>query len=60
MELGKEIKMLKYIIWNGEKHEVPSMEILQEWIIDSVCETPDGDMVEHDHPDSWFMLLGLI
>ena len=52
--------MLKYIIWNGEKHEVPSMEILQEWIIDSVCETPDGDMVEHDHPDSWFMLLGLI
>ena len=52
--------MPEHITWNGEKYKVPSMEILHEWLFDSVCETPDGGIVEHDHPDSWFMLLGLI
>ena len=52
--------MTEHITWNGEKYEVPSIEKLEEWVLDTVCETPDGDMVEQDHPDSWFMLLGLI
>ena len=48
------------ITWKGEEYEVPSMEQLEEWVCDSVCETPDGEIVEHDHPDSWIFLLGLI
>ena len=52
--------MPDWIIWKGDQYETPSMEQLQEWVFDSVCETPDGDTVEPDHPDSWLSLLGLI
>ncbi len=48
------------IEWRGQVYDVPDMDTLGEWFMDSVCETPDGDTVEHDHPDSWFYLLGLI
>jgi len=53
-------KLPKTIIWNGQKYEVPDMDQIEEWVWDSVCETPDGDIVEPDHPDSWLSLLGLI
>lgn len=49
----------EFIIWNGDRYTVPGMDALEAWIIDTVCETPDGDIVEPDHPDSWLCLLGL-
>jgi len=48
------------ITWRGEIYNEPSIEALQEWVSDSVCETPDGETVEPDHPDSWLSILGLI
>jgi hypothetical protein len=46
--------------WNGKWHEVPSMAAFHEWTMDSVCPTPDGDVVEPDHEDSWLRLAGLV
>ena len=46
--------------WQGEEYEVPDLPQLHEWVWDSVCETPDGETVEHDHPDSWLRLLGFV
>lgn len=43
----------------------PSMDQLEEWVFDSVCEATDGCDVEpdgkcpHGHP-SWLLALGLI
>ncbi len=48
------------IVWRGESYPVPSMRELERWVYDSVCETPEGDRVEPDHPDSWLSILGLI
>ena len=48
------------ITFKGETYAVPSMEQIEEWVFDSVCETPEGDCVEPDHPDSWLSLLRLI
>lgn len=48
------------ITWRGMEYDVPSLDELGEYVIDSVCPTPDGDEVEPDHPDSWLSLLGLI
>ena len=53
-------KLPKTIVWRGQVYEVPSMDEIEAWIYDSVCETPDGDRVEPDHPDSWLYLLGFI
>tara|TARA_R100000808_G_scaffold24765_1_gene58166 strand:- start:4729 stop:4890 length:162 start_codon:yes stop_codon:yes gene_type:complete len=50
----------KVITWQGREFMTPDMEQIEEWVWDSVCETPDGDPVEPDHPDSWLRLLGLI
>lgn len=50
----------KTINWNGCIFDVPSMSEIEGWVVDSVCETPDGDCVEPDHPDSWLSLLGII
>ncbi len=50
----------KSIVFKGTDYEVPSMEQIGAWVIDSVCETPEGECVEPDHPDSWLSLLGLI
>lgn len=46
--------------WRGEWHETPTMDQLSEWCFDSVCETPDGETVEPDHPESWLSILGMI
>ena len=48
------------ITWRGDVYEVPSMAELESMVFDSVCETPDGETVEPDHPDSWLSILGLI
>jgi hypothetical protein len=40
--------------------ETPSIDLLEEWQSDCVCETPTGEMVEPDHPRSWLFILGLI
>jgi hypothetical protein len=45
--------------------EVPAQGQLEEWVLDSVCETPDECLVEPDgrcedgYP-SWLMILGLV
>tara|TARA_Y100000034_G_scaffold115019_1_gene151762 strand:- start:487 stop:660 length:174 start_codon:yes stop_codon:yes gene_type:complete len=49
-----------HITWKGEKYEVPCFEQIEEWVYDSVVETPDGSRVEPDHEDSWLVLLGLL
>lgn len=48
------------IYWKNVTYEVPDMDQLEEWFYDSDCETPAGDIVEPDHPDSWLSLLHLI
>lgn len=49
------------IIWNGQEYEIPSdAEIEDMCLWDNVAETPDGRIVEPDHPDSWPRILGLI
>ncbi len=48
------------ITWRGTEYDVPSEDEIESWVMDSVCETPDGDTVEPDHPDSWLSILGLI
>lgn len=45
--------------------ETPSMEQIQEWVMDSVCEATDGCEVEHDghcpHGNpSWLLALGIM
>ena len=52
--------MPEVLTWQGEEYEVPDLPQLNEWVWDSVCETPDGETVEHDHPDSWLRLLGFV
>ena len=50
----------KSIVWRGKVCDVPSLDELEEWAYDSGCETPDGDWVEPDHPDSWLRILRII
>ena len=51
--------------WKREVQELPSVEQVEEWITDGVCETPTGHCVEPDGtgPDgvpSWLCVLGLL
>lgn len=48
------------IRWRGHTYAVPDAHTLEMWAFDTVCETPDGETVEHDHPDSWLSLLGMV
>ncbi len=50
----------KTITWQGDEYDVPSLFQLEQWVFDSVCETPDEERVEPDHPDSWLSLLGIV
>ena len=52
-------KFLK-LRWKSKWWTVPTMEEIERWTFDSVCETPDGNIVEHDAPDSWLHLLKLV
>ncbi|BBV94603.1 hypothetical protein ACEF57_24280 [Salmonella enterica subsp. enterica serovar Dublin] len=54
------MQLPKTIIWKGNEYEVPDMAEIENFVFDSVCETPDGETVEPDHPDSWLSLIGLI
>jgi hypothetical protein len=46
--------------WRSKWWEVPTMEQVQAWTLDSVCETPDGDIIEPDADGSWLRLLNLV
>lgn len=48
--------------FDEQRREIPrpTAEQLQFWMFDGVAETPDGERVEPDHPDSWISLLGYI
>lgn len=48
------------VTWRGKDYPSPTTGEVREWVMDSVCETPDGRTVEPDHPDSWLRLLGLV
>ena len=46
--------------WNSKWWEVPTMEQVEAWTLDSVCETPAGDIIEPDADGSWLRLLHLV
>ncbi|WOB09717.1 MULTISPECIES: hypothetical protein [Burkholderiales] len=48
------------IVWRGLTYDIPDFDQIEAWVFGSVCETPDGDTVEPDHPDSWLSLLGIV
>ena len=48
------------IQWRGRWWPVPTIGEIEAWMLDSICETPDGRTVEPDHPESWLSVLGLI
>ena len=52
----------KYVRIDGEMEwvEVPQLEELERMMNDGVCESPDGETVEPDHPRSWLSILGVI
>ena len=61
----KRQQLLSVERWCFEVTELPSMDELEEWVLDSVVETPTGHSVEPDGcgPDgvpSWLRCLGLI
>lgn len=46
--------------WRGAWYNLPTMGDVERWVYDSVCESPDGDTVEPDAPESWLAILGLM
>lgn len=48
------------LFFKGEWHIVPSEAEFRRWTFDSVCESPDGSIVEPDAPESWLSLMALI
>jgi len=56
----REDGLISHIRFKDEWHQVPPTEQIEEWVMDSVCETPEGDTVEPDHPHSWLWILKLI
>ena len=58
--LARSIDGTLELWWNGQWWEIPAMAQIMGWTFDSVCETPDGRTVEHDAPDAWLRLLGLV
>ena len=46
--------------WRSKWWEIPTMEQVQAWTLDSVCETPAGDIIEPDADGSWLRLLNLV
>lgn len=66
---GIRLSMLGGLIMSMQDYEEtieqPTMEQLEEWFMDGVCETPDGCRVEPDGTcphgqESWMLILGLI
>ena len=54
---GSQVLKLR---WRSKWWEIPTMEEVERWTFDSVCETPAGDIIEPDADDSWLRLLGLV
>ncbi len=54
------LQLPESVTWKGDECTTPTEDEIEFWARDSVCETPDGDIVEPDHPDSWLSLLGLV
>jgi hypothetical protein len=54
---GSQVLKLR---WRSKWWEVPTMEDVERWTFDSVCETPAGDIIEPDADGSWLRLLGLV
>ena len=48
------------LFFKGEWYVVPTEQQFKEWTFDSVCESPDGRIVEPDAPDSWLSLMALV
>ena len=48
------------LFFKGEWRIVPSEADFKRWIFDSICESPDGSIVEPDAPESWLSLMALI
>lgn len=48
------------IEWNGDWYDLPSWGEIEDWVFDSVCQSPDDNDVEPDAPESWLSILGLI
>jgi len=46
--------------WDSKWWEIPTMDEVQRWTLDSVCETPAGDIIEPDADGSWLRLLNLV
>jgi hypothetical protein len=51
--------------WRMGVESLPSMDTIAEWVVDSVCETVTGEIVEpdgvgSDGAPSWLLALGLI
>jgi hypothetical protein len=46
--------------WHGVWVDVPTIAECMEWAADGIAETPAGDRVETDAPDSWLSLLGVV
>jgi hypothetical protein len=62
-EAGRPIDQagtVRRMLWRGQWWPLPTDTELELWVLDSVCETPDGRTVEADHPESWLSLLNLI
>ena len=54
-----------WVEWNAERFETPEVSVIGNWVFDSVCETLDGQQVEHDGvaPNgcpSWLLALGIV
>ncbi|BAY59263.1 hypothetical protein NIES2135_61400 (plasmid) [Leptolyngbya boryana NIES-2135] len=48
------------LTWRGQVYDVPALFQLNRWMMDGECETPEGEIVEPDHEDSWLSLLMFI
>jgi hypothetical protein len=62
-EIGRPIDQagnVRRMQWRGKWWQLPTDTELELWVMDSVCETPDGRTVEPDHPESWLSILNLI
>jgi len=54
-----------WVEWSGERFYTPQFKVIETWVFDSLCETLDGQQVEHDGvaPNgcpSWLLALGIV
>jgi hypothetical protein len=62
---GRELKLSGRSIGKALAGELPTNDDMEDWVCDSICDTPTGHSVEPDGwgPDgvpSWLMLAGVI